>query len=368
MEFFATAAKGTEPVLRDELKALRMPRVRCDRGGVHFGGEWEHGWQACLHSRVAMRIFAKLAEYEAPSAEALYDGARAVDWSFALSPRQTLAVSAYCRSSELTHSNFIALKIKDAIVDQIRDRLSERPDIHRQDPDVRVFVHLVKNQATLYLDLAGESLHRRAYRKHTGEAPLKETLAAALIYFSGWDWQKPFCDPMCGSGTIAIEAAMMAQGIVPGLARETFGFERWANFDQTARDQMKELRAKAQAKKHSSSAPIHASDIDPKVLQAAETNARNAGVDIQFAQQSVSYLKPFSPPGVIVSNPPYGKRLETDSDFYRELGNKFKGFDGHSICLLTGEKKVQHLIPLKHDRYQILFNGDIECWMLLYHR
>jgi len=198
LPFFATAAKGTEGALRDELRELRIPGVRADRGGVHFGRTWEDAWLACLHSRIAMRILAEVARFPAPSGESLYQGVRAVDWSAWLSPRHTLAVTANCRSGALTHTGFIAQKTKDAIVDPLRDRFGDRPSVDRKDPDLHVFVHLVRDEAVVYLDLAGESLHRRGYRSEHGEAPLKDTLAAAMLRLCGWDRASPLVDPMCG--------------------------------------------------------------------------------------------------------------------------------------------------------------------------
>jgi 23S rRNA G2445 N2-methylase RlmL len=366
MDFFATAAKGTEPALRDELRELRLSRVRCDRGGVHFSGSWEHAWRACLYSRIALRIFHPLASFECPSKDALYEGIYAIDWTPFLTPRHTLAVSAYCRSSHLTHTNFTAQKVKDGIVDQLRDRFGIRPDVDRDDPDVRLFLHLVKNQATIYLDLAGESLHRRGYRRQTHEAPLKETLAAALVRFSGWDRKRPFWDPMCGSGTIAIEAALLAKNIAPGLLRKRFGFERWPLFDESMRRKISDLRGEARAGILRESAPVGASDIDPRAVQSTEENARAAGVQIEVLRSSLLDLRPLQPPGVIVTNPPYGKRLEAERKFYKEMGNVFRAFHKHTICVFTGHRGIQRAIPMKPEQYRILFNGDIECRLVIY--
>ncbi len=215
MDFFATAAKGTEPALRDELRQLRIPGVRCDRGGVNFSGEWESGFRVCLHSRIASRVLVVLGRFDVVSEKDLYDAVSSIDWTKHITPDHTMAVTAACRSSKLTHTNCIAQKTKDAVVDQIRDIRGTRPSVDRRDADVDIFVHLVKNKATIYLDLSGESLHRRGYRKHTTRAPLKETLAAALLRLTGWNRKTPFVDPMCGSGTIAIEAAMWAANIAP---------------------------------------------------------------------------------------------------------------------------------------------------------
>src|SRR5689334_19547762 len=184
---FATAARGTEGALRDELKELGFRGVRADRGGVHFDGGLEEGARACLWLRTALRVLYRLSAFAAPDGGALYQGVRAIDWTPTLTPRHTLAIRAVCRDSQLTHSQFIAQKAKDAIVDQIRDRTGSRPSVDLDDPDVMLFVHVVKDWATVYLDVSGESLHRRGYRTSRLEAPLKENLAAAILRLSGWD-------------------------------------------------------------------------------------------------------------------------------------------------------------------------------------
>jgi putative N6-adenine-specific DNA methylase len=366
VEFFATAAKGTEPALRDELRELRIPGVRCDRGGVHFDAEWQDAWRVCLGSRIALRVYRPLSTFEAPSKQALYDGVRAIDWSPYLTPRHTLAVTAFCKSSALTHTNFTAQKVKDAIVDQLRDRHGLRPDVDRDDPDVALFLHLAKDRATVYLDLAGESLHRRGYRRQAREAPLKESLAAALVRLSGWDRQRPFCDPMCGSGTIAIEAALWAQNIAPGMLRKRFGFERWPGFDEGARRRLQALRAEARAGVRSERIPIFASDLDPKAVEIALANARAAGVQLVISRRSVLDLKPLDPPGVILTNPPYGERLQAEQGLYRKMGQVFRKLPGHTVAVLTGHRGIQRAIPMKPVRFQIVYNGDIECRLVVY--
>lgn len=360
-DFFATAARGTEPALRDELRELRLHAVRADRGGVHFQGAFEDAWRACLHSRVALRVLWPLTAFECPGQEALYDGVRAVDWTEHLSPRHSLAVSAYCRDSGLTHTNFAAQKTKDAIVDQLRERLGERPSVDRHDPDVQLYLHLVRDRATLYLDLVGESLHRRGYRVRTTDAPLKETLAAALLRLSGWDREAPLCDPMCGSGTIAIEAALWGRRIAPGLLRPRFGFERWPRFDATRASRLAELRAEARARILPEGPAISAADIDPRVLDCAKANARAAGVRIAFARRSALELEPLTPPGFVVSNPPYGQRLKGGRRFYVDLGRALQKLSGHRVGLLLASRDDERALGLRTTRYQLLSNGDIPC-------
>ena len=242
LEFFAGCIPGTESVLCEELRELGFSSVRLNRGGIPFRGAWSEGWRACLESRIAQRIQLLLLRFPCPTQEALYDGVQSIDWNPYITHRQTLSVSAFCTSSTLRHSGFVALKAKDAIVDRIRLQEGKRPSVDREDPDLRVFIYLANDKASVYLDLSGDALHRRGYRKQGGEAPLRETLAAALIGLSGWDRRSPFMDPMCGSGTIAIEAALWAANKAPGLTRERFGFERWANFSPDDALAMRELR------------------------------------------------------------------------------------------------------------------------------
>lgn len=242
MKFFATCAKGTEGALRRELSGLRLHAVRGERGGVSFEGNLEAAMRACLHTRVGMRILLHLSSFPATDATSLYDGVRAVDWLPWLTARTTLAVEASVRDSAITHSGFAALKVKDAIVDALRDKLGARPDVEPKDPDVRIVLHLAKDHADLTLDLAGEPLHRRGYRSGATPAPLKESLAAAVLSLGHVDPDRPFIDPMCGSGTLAIEHALAARRIPPGLGR-AFGFQRWPSYRgvlQSTWDRMKE--------------------------------------------------------------------------------------------------------------------------------
>src|SRR5512138_871067 len=311
MRFFATCAKGTEGALRRELAGLRLAEVKGDRGGVSFQGELEAGMRACLHSRTAMRVLLELARFPAPTAEALYQGARGVGWQEWLTVRTTLAVEATVGSSAITHSGFAALKVKDAVVDALRDALGARPDVDPKDPDVRIVLHLAKDQAALSLDLAGAPLHRRGYRAAMTEAPLKETLAAAALLLGGVDPALPFVDPLAGSGTLAIEHALRARRIAPGLSR-AFGFQRWPMYrgaPQSAWDRMKE-EARALALP-AAPAPIVARDLHPRAVEAARRNAAAAGVgaDVRVERGDARDLDPIASEGTLCTNPPYGERL-----------------------------------------------------------
>jgi putative N6-adenine-specific DNA methylase len=366
MRFFATAAKGTEPALRDELRELRLGRVRADRGGVHFEGQLEDAARACLWSRTAVRVLLETARFEAGSEAALYEGARAVDWSAWMTPTTTLAVRATCRSSRLTHSQFVAQKTKDAVVDALRDRFGARPSVDRDDPDVGIAVHLARDIATLYLDVSGASLHERGWRARAGPAPLRETLAAAVVRLSGWDRQRPFVDPMCGAGTIAIEAAAWSRRMAPGLGRERFGFERWASHGDGERRTMARLREEARGAVLRDGPPILASDADEGSVGLARENARAAGVTIDLAQRDVRDLAPLAPPGFIVTNPPYGQRLAADASLYNDLARTLRRMQGHTAAVLAGTPAVARAMGQEPDRWWILFNGPIECRLLVY--
>jgi putative N6-adenine-specific DNA methylase len=370
MDFFATAAKGTEPALRDELRELRLRDVRADRGGVHFKGALEDGFRACLWSRVAVRVLAWRATFDAPDEHALYDEVHAIDWTPFLTARHTLAVKATCRSSRLTHSQYIAQKTKDAIVDSLRDRLGARPDVDVRDPDVLVVVHLVRDRADLYIDMGGAALHRRGYRTRIGDAPLKETLAAAIVRLSGWDRKTPFVDPMCGSGTIAIEAGLWAQEIAPGLERDRFGFERWAYFDEGMTKRLGELRdearERARAAAKSDTPIIRASDVDEAVLELARANASDAGVKAVFEKRAVRDLATADERGVIVTNPPYGERLEVDRALYDDLWRALTRMHGFTAAILAGSPAIQRAIPIAPKKWLLLFNGPLECKLLVY--
>lgn len=367
MNFFATAAKGTEPALRDELRELRFQSVRCDRGGVHFSGPWDEGWRACLQSRIAMDVVAALAEFDAPDGAALLEGVRSVDWTPFLTPRHTLAVRAVCRSSALTHSGFIALKTKDGIVDSLRGRLGARPSVDRDDPDVSVSVRLLRDRAVIGLDLAGEPLHRRGYRLRTGDAPLKETLAAAILRLSGWDRSSPLLDPMCGSGTIPVEAALWAAAAAPGLSRKRFGFERWAMHDRSAAERMSALRERVRAGADPGRVPeILAGDVDPRMVEMARETARQARVPVRFHCASVERAPRFDRPGFVVVNPPYGERLDASDDLFRKMGRALRERRGDTVAVLAGHPGIRAEIGGRPALRHSLFNGPLECELLVY--
>lgn len=367
MPLFATAAKGTEAALRDELVELGFRGVRADRGGVHFDGPRREAYRACLWSRIAVRVLEPVTSFECDGQAALYEGVAAHDFSEVLSPSHTLAVSAASRSSELSHTQYIAQRTKDAIVDRQREQFGERPDVERTDPDVHVFVHLADDFATVYLDHAGAPLHQRGYRKGLAEAPLKETLAAAALRLAGFDGAGPVLDPMCGSGTFLIEAGLVAARLAPGLLRPAFGFERWACFDASEREFFRELRetARTGVRPAAERAPLFGRDIDAAALAVAGENARRAGIELTLEPAPLANVRPPFQSGLLVTNPPYGERLERDADLGRQLARAVDRFpDARAALFMEGSQ------PLARTRRKPwlfpLFNGNIACVLRAY--
>ncbi len=366
LELYAAAISGTERVLCDELRELGFSSVRLNRGGVPFRGTWEDGWRACLQSRIAARIQALMLRFPAPNQDALYKGVQQVDWTPYITHETTISVSAVCIGSAINHSGFAALKVKDAIVDQIRDENGERPSVDKEDADVKIFLYVANNKAAVYLDMSGSALHKRGYRSQTGEAPLKENLAAAMLRIAEWDRETPLLDPMCGSGTIAIEAAQWAANIAPGLARDRFGFERWANFDSEDEQAMRELRGKLRGEVSGQTPKITASDIDGEILEIAKRNARAAGVKLAFKQRAVADLQSSGQRTFIVTNPPYGTRLETDADTCRGIMAAFSRLHGTRLAILGGSPDYERTMSKKPKFKVKIPNGDIKCDLLVY--
>ena len=368
LEFYASAIPGTEKVLCDELRSLNFRSVRLNRGGIPFRGEWREGWRACLQSRIAQRIQVLLNRFPARSPEELYNGVQQIDWTQFISYKETLSVSSFCAASHANHSGFVALKAKDAIVDQIRakDENMRRPSISKEDPDVRVFIYLVNDKAAVYLDLSGDGLHRRGYKQKTGDAPLRETLAAAMIRMSGWDEKTPFLDPMCGSGTIAIEAAMQAANFAPGLLRERFGFERWLNFGEDEINVMRELRGELRRLSNRNAASVQACDIDPDMLEITKLNARKAGVKLSMKERSMFDTQWSTKKTFVVTNPPYDVRLGVDQKFRINVASAISRMHGWTVGLLAGHTDYKKFISAPPKEVIPLTNGNLKCDFLLY--
>jgi 23S rRNA G2445 N2-methylase RlmL len=319
-----------------------------------------------LWSRIGVRILMEIASFDARDERALYEGTRQIGWAEWVTPRTTLAVRASCRSSRLTHSQFVAQKTKDAIVDVIRESAGARPSVDRDDPDVAVSLRLARDCATVYLDVGGASLHERGWRTRSGVAPLRETLAAAILRLSGWNREGRLVDPMCGGGTLAIEAAAWAHNMAPGLSRTRFGFERWACHDDDMRTRIRDMRERARNAVRADAPEIIASDVDPAALDMVRGNARDAGVDLVIRQGDVRHLEPLRQGTTIVTNPPYGERLDATADFYDDVAAALGRSKSERIAILAGTPAIGSAMGRPPDRWWILYNGPIECRLLVY--
>jgi len=363
----AKTLSGLEQVLAAELTELGASDVRPGHRLVTFVGDQRLMYRANLGCRTAIRILKPIANFPADSERALYDGVRQVDWSRFLDAERSLAVDPVVWSSFCTHSLFVAQLSKDAIVDQFRERTGRRPSVDLNEPDLRINIHLVQNVATVYLDSSGDSLHRRGYRVLTGDAPVGEVLAAGILRLTAWDRQSTFLDPMCGSGTFCIEAALLARNMVPSVPRRRFGFQTWKDFDRSLQDTVRaELRRNELPALPFS---IVGSDIDAEAVAMARENARRAGVaaDVRFEVANVECCQPPTPTGTLVMNPPYDERLKVDriASLYRRVGDTFKQrFAGYTAWVFTGNLDAAKQIGLRPSRKLRLFNGPIECRLL----
>lgn len=359
--FFATAAKGTEPLLAAELQEIGLPLVRPSRGGVYFGSAVEHAFRACLWSRIALRVHEPLASFECRDGDDLYDGVRGVDWSRYVSADHTLAVRAAGRNERLIHTHFIAVRAKDAVVDQLRDAEGARPSVSRDDPDVLLFVHVVGERATVNLDYSGGSLHEHGFRSPDAVAPIRETLAAALVRFSGWSGESPLLDPMCGSGTLLLEAGLWAARRAPGLERQ-FGFERWRCFDERAARRLAELRAEARAAERPAP-PLYGCDTDPRALAQTRANAAKVGVRVELESAPVALAAPRWSEGGLITNPPYGERLATTESLERDIEAMLDRFATHQRALIVPSGFPRRV---RASRWLTVYNGPIECELRRY--
>lgn len=375
MKYFATAPNGVADLLAGELRDLGALEVKETRAGATFEGTIEIAYRACLWSRLANRILLPLGEFPADSPEMLYDAVQGIDWSEHLDASQTLAIDTNVSTSNITHSHYAALKIKDAIVDQFAERFGERPSVELTTPDIRLNCYIFKNSASLYLDLSGASLHQRNYRLIAGQAPLKENLAAAILLRAGWpsifDDGGAFVDVMCGSGTLVLEAALMAADIAPALTRDYFGFLGWK---QHQPDIWTRLLAEADFRKEKglTRLPLMMGfDADHRIIEAAESNAVRAGLadKVQFVRQDIfNFRQDLPAQGLLVTNPPYGRRLaETDElpALYRAIGDVAKHkFRGWKFCLFTEDGALGKHLGMRADKLHSLFNGAVPCKLI----
>ena len=379
--FFATCARNTEGLLLDEVRALGATNATETRAGASFEGPLSQAYRVCLWSRVASRVLLRLKTFPVGDPDALYEAVRQIPWEDHLDRRGTMAVEV---TSAITqgplaslNTHFAEQRIKDAVVDRFRDRTGERPGVDLARPDLRLNVHLAPDEAVLSLDLSGDSLHRRGYRLEGGEAPLKENLAAAILIRSKWPAIAAaggtLLDPMCGSGTLLIEGALMAADIAPGLLREYYGFLGWLGFGP---DPWNALLQEARTRRDEGLAHMPAIcgfDADKRTLGAARANARRAGLAGRIAldQRDLSALvPPGGKPGLLVTNPPYGKRLGEVAELvplYETLGEKLRqSFTGWEAAVFTGNPELGAHLNLRAHRVNVFHNGPIACKLLLF--
>ena len=373
--FFASCAKGLEYLLADELTALGATKATAALAGANVEGDPEVAYRAVLWSRLASRVIWPLVEFECPDEQALYDGVAALDWAGHLDPSGTLAVDAHVSGDAITHERFAALRVKDAVVDRLRDRFGVRPSVDTEAPDLRLNLLVRKGRATLSVDLGGGSLHKRGWRAMQNEAPLKETLAAAMLLRG--HWPKAYADggglldPMCGSGTLLIEGALMAADVAPGLARNAASApSRWKAFDAALWQRLvDEAREREHIGRANLSRVFHGSDADPHAIRAATANADAAGVAdaIEFKVLPVRLLE--APPeasGLAICNPPYDQRLAADEGLYRELGDALqRATPDWRVTILAGDEHLARATGLRASKRYAFFNGALECLLLV---
>ena len=374
---FASTARGLEELLKTELEALGAVDCQVVQGGVHFQGDTRLLYQSLMWSRLASRIMLPLGQCSVYSDLDLYLGVQAIPWTEIFTPDATFAVHFSGLNDEIRNSQYGALKVKDAIVDSFTRKNLPRPNVDRENPDLRINVWLNKETAHISLDLSGEGLHLRGYRDGTGMAPIKETLASAIVMRSGWVPGTPLLDPMCGSGTLLIEAAMLATDRAPGLHRGHWGFNGWLQHDDAV---WKEVKAEAQTRARKGLAAyesrFYGSDVDARVIERARSNARRAGVGelIAFEAKDVAQLSnplPKGPYGTVISNPPYGERLESEPALialHSLLGRTMKTqFGGWNLSLFSASPELLSCLQLRADKQFKAKNGPLDCVQKNYH-
>jgi len=371
--YFATTAKGMELILADELEQIGAQQVKPAAGGVYFDGDMEMALRICLWSRLANRVLMPLARYAAQTPDQLYAGALKIDWSKHFDVSKTFAIDASIRRSKINHSRYAEQVVKDAIVDQFKEASDDRPNVQREQPDIRINAYINEDKVTLSLDLSGDSLHRRHYRAESVEAPLKENLAAAILIRAGWPkiaaQGGALYDPMCGSGTLLTEAAMMAGDIAPGLLREYYGFLAWKQYSPAIWQRLIKEAEYRREKGLDRIPPITGSDISIKHAGIAKANIKAANLSgaVKAVSLPLSKVIPDESwkPGLFIVNPPYGERLgeiKQLEPLYQEIGSILKArFNGWQASVFTGNTELAFNVSLKsHKSYQ-LFNGAIPC-------
>jgi putative N6-adenine-specific DNA methylase len=361
-DIIATTLFGLEEVLADELTTLGAGAVKTHNRAVSFSGDKKMLYRANYHLRTALRVLKPLHSFPARNEADIYTGIRDIAWEKVLEPENTLAVETVLVSDRYKHSGYISLKVKDGIVDRFRDRTGKRPSVDLKDPDVRIHIHLGDSHCNVSLDSSGESLHKRGYRTQAFKAPLNEVLAAGLIKLSGWEPGMRFVNPMCGSGTLAIEAGIMARGLPGGYYRQGFGFQAWKDYEPELFESIRKERFIEASK----DTEIMACDLVFPAIRAAQENMARAGLlgKIELVKSGFESWQLSGGTGIIIMNPPYGERMEEDDllALYKTIGDTLKkNFTGYQAWILSGNPDAMKYVGLRTSRKLTLFNGPIKC-------
>lgn len=363
MQLIAKTLQGLENVLAGELAALNMTDVHIERRAVSFSGDRAALYRANLCCRTALRILQPIKTFNATNADEVYEAAKSIAWSEFMDVRTTFAIDATIYSETFRHGQFVAYKLKDAICDYFREHTGKRPSVSVSNPDLRINIHISHNACTISRDSSGESLHRRGYRTTQTDAPISEVLAAGMLLLAGWNGQCDFYDPMCGSGTFLIEAAMIALNMPPGIYRKSFAFEQWSDFDKTLFDDIYNDDSRERAFQHH----IYGSDIAFQAIHIAEQNVRSAGLSkyIDVHRCPIAELQKCSTgPALIVTNPPYGERLGSPDlmRLYSEIGTTLKHqFEGDTAWVISSNEQCMRQIGLRPNDKLKLLNGALPC-------
>jgi putative N6-adenine-specific DNA methylase len=370
MDLIASTFFGLEKLLAKELTRLGAKNVETHNRAVSFRGDKRLLYKSNFHLRTALRILRPLQRFQATSSMELYRGVRKMRWHRFVAPEGTIAVtSVVTQSQAFNNSHYVAQRVKDAVCDDLRKKSGVRPSVDTENPDLRLNIHIHQQRATLSVDASGEPLYKRGYRIAGGAAPLNECLAAGILLLSGWKGQTPLVDPMCGSGTFLIEGSMIARKMAPGLVGRDYGFMKWKDFDADLYEEVKQ-EAEAAALEYPP-AEIVGADIDEKVLVEARSNTRRARVarGVRLEQGPFTDFQPPAAPGTMVSNPPYGERMQLDdaARLYKELGDTLKHrYAGYNCNIITGNPEAAQNIGLRAKAKIPLYNGKIECRLLRY--
>lgn len=362
-KFHAKTLKGLEPLLAEELSSLGASHTEVLNRGVSFYGGRALMYRVNLASRLALRVLLPILRFEASDSNTLYRRVRRFDWSAYLDNKMTFAIDPVVHSPHFKNSQYVAQKVKDAIADQFRDRTSLRPSVNREQPDILINVHISGRWVNISLDSSGGSLHKRGYRTGSGpfEAPLNEVLAAGMVMISGWDGKTPFMDPMCGSGTLAIEAALIAANIPPGIFRKGYGFENWKDFD---RDLMEHVAQKLPEEREVG-VPIIARDINPEAVELSRRLVKQMDLQKIITVEQGDFADALPMEGItLIMNPPYGERIKPEDieALYSMTGSTLKHkFPGSEAWILSSSKKALHKVGLKPSSRRVLYNGSLEC-------